>query len=264
MVHFENSYCGKMVKEQDPDRYLLSHFAPADRRQDLWALFAFNYEIAKTREIVSETQLGLIRLQWWREAVEKIYKGEILEHEGIEALARAIKTHNLPKDLFDALIYAREFDLEDVRPSTLEGLLHYADYTSTPLMTLALMICGDDHETDPVQVVAVNYALAGVVRATISFAKQRRSYLPEDLMNAHAVSMNTLFDLKKQDGLPEILRIISDEFVGGVKCESRFLKASQHLAKIYNGQLKKLGYDVFDGRSILPPAFKELRLFLNL
>jgi len=267
------SYCGQIVREHDPDRFLLSHFAPADRREALWALFAFNHEIAKTREVVSETQLGLIRLQWWREAIAAIYARKdasegsnegagVPEHEIVRALAAVIVEYDLPREEFDTLIYAREFDLEDMLPANIEGVLHYADFTSTPLLKLAAKVVGAEH--DPVQVVGTNYALAGLLRASVAFARQRRCYLPQDLMNAHEVSVNKLYELKAQDGLKEVVRIVADEFVDGVKCDHRFLKAHQKLASLYLGQLRRRDYDVFDGRLTLPPAFKELRLYLNL
>jgi NADH dehydrogenase [ubiquinone] 1 alpha subcomplex assembly factor 6 len=94
----------------------------AERREALWALFAFNYEIAKTREVVSETALGLARLQWWREAIGNIYGGgEFPQHEILKALAPAIKTHGLTSEYFDTLVYAREFDLENICPRRWTG-----------------------------------------------------------------------------------------------------------------------------------------------
>lgn len=259
------SYCGQVVKEHDPDRFLLSYFAPADRREALWALFAFNYEIAKTREVVSETQLGLIRLQWWRDAIAAIYSdGDVPEHEIVMAISEAIKTYDLPQEEFDALIYAREFDLEDVLPSDLEGTAHYADFTSTPLLKLALRVVGGDVDLEPVSSVATNYALAGILRATVSFARQRRCYLPQAVMQEHGVSVNQLYELKRQDGLVNVIEQVAGLFVDGVKCDNRFLRAHQKLAALYMGQLKRRQYDVFDGRLTLPPAFKELRLYLDL
>ena len=259
------SYCGQIVREHDPDRFLLSHFAPADRREALWALFAFNHEVAKTREVVSETQLGLIRLQWWREAIAAIYKeGDAPEHEVVQALAEAIVAYDLPREAFDTLIYAREFDLEDVLPAHMEGVLHYADLTSSPILQLAVKIAGGDEKIEPIAAVGTNYALAGILRASVAFARQRRCYLPQDLMEEYNVSVNKLFELKVQDGLKEVVRLVADEFVDGVKCDSRFLKAHQKLAELYIGQLERRDYDVFDGRLILPPAFKALRLYLNL
>ena len=109
----ELTYCGKLVKEQDPDRFLISLFMPADKRADLWALFALNYEIAKTREVVTDTTLGLIRLQWWKDAIKSICEGrEPPQNEILPDLASAIQTYHLPYEAFEKLITAREFDLE--------------------------------------------------------------------------------------------------------------------------------------------------------
>lgn len=258
------SYCGQVIKAQDPDRFLLSMFAPADRREALWALFAFNHEIARTREVVSETGLGLIRLQWWRDEIDRIYGGGFVpEHEILRPLAEAVRAHGLKRDLFETLIYAREFDLEDVRPSNLEGLLNYADFTSAPLMMLALAICGGNADAEPVQPVAVNYALAGILRAVPFHARQRRCLLPEDLMERGGQGLNALYDLKPADGLPSIVKTICDQRVEGIKCESRFLRATNALALLYLGQIRRLEHDVFSPKLHLPPPLKALRLLLS-
>ena len=62
------SATGKIVCGHDPDRYLCDLFAKPKAREGLFALHAFNHEVAKIRELVSEPMLGHIRLQWWREA----------------------------------------------------------------------------------------------------------------------------------------------------------------------------------------------------
>ena len=117
------SFCGSLVKAYDPDRFLLTMFVPEQvrdpsspaattRREALWALFAFNHEIAKTRAVVSEPQLGRIRLQWWRDEIERIYSGSVVpEHEVLKPLAAAIRAHDLPREDFETLITAREADL---------------------------------------------------------------------------------------------------------------------------------------------------------
>lgn len=276
-MNFESlNYCGQIVREHDPDRFFLSMFVPAARREDVWALMAFNHEIAKTRAVVSETQLGLIRLQWWREQIMNIYAGgSVPEHEVLKPLAAAIGAHGLAQDLFETLIYAREFDLEDVAPSTLEGLLHYADLTSTPLMRLILKVMGEDERSEPVSVVGVNYALAGLLRSILAFAGQRRCLLPDDLMQAYGVRTGLLYDppspkrsggtgFKAQEGLKQVVQAVAGAFVGGVACEARFLKASQKMAALYIGQLQGVKFDIFDPRLRSSPAFKELRVVLNL
>src|SRR5437868_6643528 len=81
------SPCGLLVKQEDYERYLCSLFAHTAARERIFALYAFGHEIAKIRELVSEPMVGMIRLQWWREAIEGIYSGSVRKHEIVEALA---------------------------------------------------------------------------------------------------------------------------------------------------------------------------------
>src|SRR5271165_6915038 len=75
-----------LVRRHDPDRLLTALFAPPERRDALLALYAFNHELARAREVASEPPLALIRLQWWREVVE----GEPKRHEVATPLSQAI------------------------------------------------------------------------------------------------------------------------------------------------------------------------------
>jgi len=255
------TYCGQQVRANDPDRFLLCLFTPGKARPAIWALFAFNHEIAKTREVVSETQLGLIRLQWWREAVNEIYEGgPVREHEVLKDLAAAIDQYDLKKEDFDTLIYAREFDLEDRVPGSMEGLMHYADFTTTPLNKMVLSVLNQSEAERIVKEVSVAYAITGLVRAVSYMRFQRRCMMPEDIMSAHGISAQKLFDFKPDKNFSKVIK----EVVSGIsqpdKTKIPFLKASIALSDIYLKQLKKVGFDVFDSRIQRPPAFKELRV----
>src|SRR5215510_15812297 len=115
------------VRRVDPDRYLSSLFAPHALRTELNVLYAFNYEVAKTAETVSQPIAGQIRLQWWRDRIAELYRGAVIDHPLVEALSRVIAAHDLPRGLFDALIDAREYDLEEAPFPTLATLKEYAD-----------------------------------------------------------------------------------------------------------------------------------------
>src|SRR5436190_14638459 len=94
-----------IVRRHDRDRYQTALFAPADRREALFALYAFNYEIARVRESVTQPMLGQIRLQWWREAVAAAYDGTpARRHEVVEPLSAAIRQFGLSRVYFDRLI----------------------------------------------------------------------------------------------------------------------------------------------------------------
>lgn len=263
---FNLSYCGALVRRVDPDRFLLSMMMSSARREALWALFAFNHEIAKTREVVSEARLGMIRLQWWREAVATLYEegAAVSDNEVLIALSKAIAGYDLPLAEFEALIYAREFDLEAVLPGNVEGLVNYADFTTTPLTQLVLAVLGEDVEGEPVQLVSVNYALAGLLRAVPFHVQSGACVLPEDLMAEHGQSVNKLYDGKRVDALPCVVEAVTGQIVSGVACESRFLKGMQALSVMYLKQIKARGYDVFHPRMVVAPPFKALRVLFSV
>ena len=83
------------VRAADRDRYLSVLYAPEDKRPALFALYAFNAEIASVRDRIREALPGEIRLQWWRDAIAK---GEAGGHPLAEALLAAISRHGLPKN----------------------------------------------------------------------------------------------------------------------------------------------------------------------
>ncbi len=75
-----------LLRQHDPDRFLTALFAPPERRDALLALYAFNHELARAREVASEPTLALIRLQWWREVVG----GAVRHHAVATPLSAAI------------------------------------------------------------------------------------------------------------------------------------------------------------------------------
>lgn len=253
------SYCEALVRAHDYDRYVLSMFLPARVREDVWAALAFNHEIAKTREVVSESTLGLIRLQWWRESIAEIYEGQgVKEHEVLKPLSEAIKRHDLPREDFEALCYAREFDLEDVLPGNVEGLLNYCEFTTAPLLRLIVRVSGVDPAQEVVQPVAMNYGLAGVLRATRGFAAQRRFYLPEDLVRRHGFDTEGIFE---DTDIALVIRDIVDARLPVSKPSHVFLRGCEALSEMYFKQIISMDYNVMDPKLQSDPAFKMLRLF---
>ena len=71
------AHCEAVVRAADKDRFLAALFAPAERRRHLFALYAFNGEIARVRELAREALPGEIRLQWWRDVLGGEARGEV-------------------------------------------------------------------------------------------------------------------------------------------------------------------------------------------
>ena len=266
----ELSYCAAQVRRMDPDRFATALFAPDQaRREALMALYAFNTEVAKVRETVSEPMIGEIRLQWWREALDGIAAGEPRRHGVVEPLAEAIKAYDLPRATFDALIDARERDLDDTPPETMEELVRYADATSGGLQALALRIVGGDGGTGDAAETAARHvgiavALAGIARAVPFHASLGKVHLPRAVV--------------REAGLPSAAH---DRLKPGPELSAAAAalcaRATDHLAKARNlrpdvpkqalpallpavvvdrhlTRMARTGHDPFDARNTRPAA----------
>ena len=251
------SACARQVRQHDNDRYLTALFAPAEPREALFALAAFNLEIAKIPEVVSEPMLGEIRLQWWREAIDEIAEGRVRKHEVVEPLAAAARQFDLPIGELQPLIDARAFDLEDRAPADLAELERYAEATTAPLNRLALQVLGVSGKTAEGAAVALGKATAitGLLRAIPFHARQRRVYLPTAIVEAVAVEMGEVFELRPHAGLARAVEQLA-EVAGKHLSTARMLGArlprlsapvmlQATLAAGHLKQLRRSGFDVF-------------------
>ncbi len=212
MASTKLTYCANEVRTNDRDRFLTVLFAPPEHRDALFALFAFNIEVAKTRETVSEPMLGQVRLQWWREAIDDAYSGKIRSHEVMQTLGRIIVERGLSRAHFDRLIDAREYDLNEQPLPTMAALEDYAEGTSATLNWLALEVLGASgkNENEAVGQVGVAWALIGLLRALPLHTSAKRVYLPSDLMARHGFDRERLIAKPPPQKLNEAVAEIAD------------------------------------------------------
>ncbi len=129
------------LKRVDPDRYRSALFAERGDREALLTLYAFHAELAKVPELVSETMIGNIRYQWWRDALEEIYTDKpVRKHEVVTPLAELIKTRDISRYWLDKLIDGRERDLDATPFESLEAARDYCRNTSGALLRVAAYI----------------------------------------------------------------------------------------------------------------------------
>ena len=267
----DHAYCAAQVRGLDSDRYATALFAPAGPRADLMALYAFNIELARSREAASEPALGQIRLQWWRDAIAEGYGGSPRRHQVVQPLAGAIARHGLSRHLFDRMIDAREADFEAAPPERLEQLEAYADATAGALNLLALQILGvrDDRLERAGAAAGRAWALAGTVRGLRHLLLVGRSPLPRDLMEKHGLSHADLQSLRRSDSLCRLvdeisltaLKHIDDSYVEEAGRAKPVLLQTV-LARAYLKRLAGTGYDPFDEKNARPLAFRTWRLMI--
>src|ERR1051325_729420 len=130
-------HCEALLRKGDKDRFLATLFAPPKHRRPLHALYAFNLEVARTRELAREPMPGEIRLQWCREVVGGGGRGDIDAHPVASALRTPVVRYRLPPQALVELIDARAFDLYDEPMASVDDLEGYARRTSSVLIELA-------------------------------------------------------------------------------------------------------------------------------
>ena len=272
MASHSLSNCGSEVRAHDRDRFLTVLFAPSECREALFALYAFNIEVAKIRETVSEPMLGQIRLQWWREAIDDAYRGDLRSHAVVQSLGAVIERFHLSRRYFDRLFDARERDFENSPPETMAALEDYAEATSATLGWLALEILGASTEVTRTAVghVGTAWALVGLLRALSRHLPKNRVYLPLDLMLRHGFDLCTLAAQPSQRQLADAVAEIADVACGHLD-SARALRPHIEAAALplllpavaarrYLRRLALAAYDPYAKRFIRPTAIMPLIL----
>jgi 15-cis-phytoene synthase len=207
------AYCAELVRTADRDRFLSALFAPAEYRAALHALYAFNVEVARVREVAREPLPGEIRLQWWSEVVSGERAEEAAANPVASALLTVIERHRLAVPALTALLDARRFDLYDDPMALLGDLEVYARQTSSALLALAAQILADG-EGEVTKTVAnpagIAYAIAGLIRAFPLHAARRQLYVPLELLDRHGIEAQDIFAGRSSKNLRAALADLQD------------------------------------------------------
>ena len=269
------SPCGRLVRQHDRDRYLLTLFVPRAAREALFSLYAFNNEVARVRDRVSELIIGRMRLQWWRDCLDEIYgEGPVRRHEVATPLADVIRAHDLPRAPFDRLVDARDAALERERFQTMGDLTDHAAATAAPLFGLAFATLGwrDEQAACVAESLGIAWALTGTIRAIPFVARERRCDLPGDLAARHGLDIGDVLELRSPPALAALVRDLAEEAgrhlaaarsAGGrVPRGARAVLLSATLADLHLRRLASTGWNPFDARVAETPGSAVWRLLL--
>ncbi|WP_083239527.1 phytoene/squalene synthase family protein [Methyloceanibacter superfactus] len=197
----------RIARAADPDRTLAALFAPRAARDDLFALFAFNAELARIADLVTEPGLGAIRLQWWRDAIDAAAHGEATGQPVADAFGQALARRGLSRERIGALIDARSFDIGETVMPDARTLDAYLFDTTGGLFALAAEIVGAEGENRDVVAEAAGraYGLVRVMRSLPVLAAKGRTYLAEDSLLRHGTSPQAIFSGETGPGIEALL-----------------------------------------------------------
>lgn len=204
----------------DPDRYLSALYAPEAARPSLFALYAFNAEIAGLRDRIRDPLPGEVRLQWWHDVLASADPTSGAGQPVASELGKAILRHRLPRAAFDNYLEARIFDLyNDPMPSRtdLEG---YCGETAGAIIQVAAMVL--DPAEAPVHAATAGHAacaqaITGLLLLLPLHRARGQCYVPRDILAAAGTTPEAIL---QGGGGPAAVRVV----------EAMVALAREHLA----------------------------------
>ena len=194
--------CLQTLRETDRDRYLAALLTPADRRAAIVALYAYNAELARVRDLVREPLPGEVRLQYWRDLLQGDAHGETAANPVAAELLRAMQTWHLPGTPLVAMADARIFDLYDDPMETTGMFEGYAGETASALIQLASLVLDPQAAEGAADIVGhagVALAVAGAILLLPIHTARGQVYLPTQILASVGLDRHAFLTAGRDD-----------------------------------------------------------------
>ena len=206
------SFCADLVRSHDFARYAATLFVPSIERRALLAVYAFNVEISRVREQVSQPLPGEMRMQWWTDLLDGAGHGGVEGNPVAAELLTAIRDFRLPVEPLSRLIDEHQFDLYNDPMPSMAALEGYVTDTSSALFTLAARIAARPSEAIDhlARHAGLAQGLVQVITALPLDAARRQLFVPLQLLESHGSGAEEVYSGKQT---PKV-RAAIDQLVG--------------------------------------------------
>ena len=205
-------FCAELVRRHDFVRYASTLFVPVAARRALLAIYAFNVEISRVRDQVSQPLAGEVRLQWWTDMLAGKDHGGVEGNPVAAELGLAIRNYYLPVERLSRLIEEHQFDLYCDPMPTMAALEGYINDTSSALFSLGARIAG--WQSPEIEHLARHAGLAyGIVQVLAALpldASRRQLFVPLQFLESSGSGMEEVFAGKETPKL----RAALDQLIG--------------------------------------------------
>ncbi len=257
------------ARRHDPDRWLCALFVSAEHRDACMALLLLNHELARIPDVVIQPPAGLIRCQWWRDAIIEAAAGQPRAQPIIRALAVPLAECRLDPAELLAMIDAREHDLDHLAPEDPAALECYAAATAGTLQACTARLLGADaQEIETVRTLGAAFGLIGIVRATASLARRGRSLLPASLTSAVGVEPGAVLTPENRQAIGGALRSITERAMALLDRPQPSLRRQviaaalpAVLARDYARRIAEAGFDPLAAASLTRSPLIPIRLW---
>jgi phytoene synthase len=207
------AFCADLVRTHDFTRYAATLFVPAAQRRGLLAIYAFNAEISRVREQVSQPLAGEMRLQWWTDMLAGAGHGGVEGNPVAAELLHAIRDFRLPVEPLSRLVEEHQFDLYNDPMPSMAALEGYVDATSSALFSLAARVAA--RPSEEIDHLARHAGLAQGIVAVIAAlprdAARRQLFVPLQLLESDGSGMEEVFSGQQTPGLRAAINQLAGE-----------------------------------------------------
>ncbi|XP_055020223.1 NADH dehydrogenase (ubiquinone) complex I, assembly factor 6 isoform X1 [Boleophthalmus pectinirostris] len=275
----DHKFCLELVRSRDYEGFVCSLLLPEEARRSSLALRAFNVELAQVKDSVSQKTIGLMRMQFWKTAIDEIYRDEPPNQPISTELWRAVRKHYLTKRWLLRIIKEREKDLEDRAYRNLQELESYSENTQSSLLYLLLEALGvkNVHADHAASHLGKAQGIVTCLRATPYHSTRRRVYLPMDLCLKHGASQEEFIRGSRENSVRDVVFDIASQAHAHLQHARSFRQnvppdatpAFLHTVGIedYLQRLRRADFDVFhpslQNRNPLLPIQLYLRSWRN-
>jgi phytoene synthase len=264
-------FCTELVRSHDFARHASTLFVPAEQRRALLAIYAFNVEISRVREQVSQPLPGEVRLQWWTDMLVGEGHGGVEGNPVAAELKRAIRIWDLPVERLSRLIDEHQFDLYNDPMPTMAALEGYINDTSSALFSLGAGIAG--WQSEEIEHLArhagLAQGLAQVMAALPLDASRRQLFVPLQVLESHGSSMEEVFAGKETPKLRAALDQLVGEAQGHLRTAFALLEQSPPEVRPVFLPLARVSRDLMrmaraDGDPFVPEVTSRFRTLWTL
>lgn len=213
------AFCADLVRTHDFVRYASTLFVPGPERRALLAIYAFNIEVSRVHEQVSQPLPGEMRLQWWTDMLAGAGHGGVEGNPVAAELLYAIRNHRLPVSPFSLLVEEHQFDLYNDPMPSLAALEGYLDATASALFAQATRVVARPSEAIDhlARHAGLAQGMAQVIAALGRDAARQQLFLPLQLLQQHGSSKEEVFAGKPTPNIRAAIDQLADEAQGHLK-----------------------------------------------
>ena len=174
--------CNRIARGARSSFYLAFFGLPRDKRNALFALYAFMRLIDNVSDEPGDIESKRRGLARWRGMLDEALAGETSGHAILPALADSITRFQIPTRYFHDLILGAEMDLTVASYATFDQLSEYCYRVAGTVGLTCLHVFGfhDPRDPDLAERLGLAFQLTNIIRDVRADLEMRRVYLPQE------------------------------------------------------------------------------------